>query len=142
MSELTDPRDAAVIAARAANEMKAIDVLVQKVGPFIGVTDYFVFATVRNPRQAEAVIEKMEEDLRTKAAMKPLDREISKDGSWSLLDYGPLVIHVFSQEARDYYRIEQLWSDAPFIDVRPLEGFEDMEYTDRGSALLSASEIP
>ena len=139
MSDNDGSKKAALVAAAAANELKATDILVQNVGPFIGVTDYFVFATAGNPRQGEAMIDRIEEDMRVKAGMKPMNREISKDGSWSLIDYGDVVVHVFSPEARNYYRLEQLWSEAPMIDLSAIEGFEDMELTSRGEALLESS---
>ena len=133
-------RDAAITAASAANEMKAVDILVQEVGPYIGITDYFVFATARNPRQAEAIIDKIEEDLRIKDDLKPLNRELATDGSWSLLDYGDIIVHILSEEARGFYRIEQIWPDAPMLDLESAGGLSDLEYSDRGRALLADSE--
>lgn len=131
-----DMREAALIAARAADSKKAVDVLVQDVGPFIGVTDHFVIATASNPRQVDAVIDQVEEDLREKAGLKPFNREISADSSWSLLDYGGIVVHVFMPEAREYYRLEQLWPEAELIDLEAEEGFENLEYTDRVARIL------
>lgn len=131
-------RDAALVAARAADSKKAVDIIVQEVGPLIGIADYFVMATASNPRQADAVIDEVEDCLREEAGLKPVNRELSRDGSWSLLDYGALVVHVFLPESREYYRLEQLWPDAELVDLASEEGFENLEYTDRISMVVGA----
>lgn len=132
-------RDAALIAARAADDKKATDIMVQHVSDLIGVTDYFVIVTARNTHQVDAIIDAIEDDVRTKADMKPLAREMSQDGSWSLLDYGSIVVHVFQPDTRDYYRLEQLWNDAPVIDLAAEAGLEGLEYSDRIAAMLQAN---
>lgn len=135
-------RQAALIAARAADEKKATDIMVQEVADLIGVTDYFVIVTARNNHQVDAIIDAIEEDLRQKASMKPLAREVSKDGSWSLLDFGSVVVHVFQPDTRDYYRLEQLWNDAPVIDLAAEEGFDNLEYSERIAKLIELSKKP
>lgn len=129
-------RTAAICAARAADGKKATDIMVQEVHDLIGVTDYFVIATASNPRQVDAIVDAVEDDLREKCQMKPTNREMSNDGSWSLLDYGSVVVHVFQPEARDYYMLEQLWNDAPVIDLAAEEGFENLEYSDRIAKII------
>lgn len=131
MSEETTSRQAAIIAARAADEKKATDIMVQEVRELIGVTDYFVIVTAKNTRQVDAIIDEIEEKLLEEAALKPVHREVSSDGSWSLLDYGHLVVHVFQPETREYYRLETLWNDAPIVDLSKEPGFENLEYSDR-----------
>ena len=129
-------RECALIAARAADEKKATDIMVQEVGDLIGVTDYFVIATAANNRQVEAIVDEIEEKLRTQARVKPIHREGTQDGTWSLLDYGSFVVHVFQPETRDYYRLEALWNDAPVIDLAKEAGLVDVEYSDRIAKLL------
>ena len=102
----------------------------------IGVTDYFVIATASNNRQVEAIIDEIEDAVRTKAQMKPLHREGTQDGTWSLLDYGSFVVHVFQPETREYYRLEALWNDAPVIDLAAEAGLTDIEYSDRIAKML------
>ncbi len=131
MSEETTSRQAAIIAARAADEKKATDIMVQEVRELIGVTDYFVIVTAKNTRQVDAIIDEIEEKLLEEAALKPVHKEVSSDGSWSLLDYGHLVVHVFQPETREYYRLETLWNDAPIVDLSKEPGFENLEYSDR-----------
>ena len=133
-------RECALDAARAANEKKATDIMVQEVRDLIGVTDYFVIATAANNRQVDAIVDEVEEKLRVDQGVKPLHREVSSDGSWSLLDYGNIVVHVFMPETRDFYRLEQLWNDAPIIDLAAEEGFENLEYSDRIAQIIESSK--
>ncbi len=129
-------RTCAIIAARAANKQKATDVIVQEVRDLVGETDYFVIATAANTRQAEAVVDEVEDQLRKRAHVKPLHRELAQDSSWLLLDYGDVVVHVFRSEAREYYRLESMWSDAPILDLTQEEGFADAVYSPRIAEML------
>lgn len=133
--ELTS-KECALIAARAADEKKATDIMVQEVRELIGVTDYFVIATAANNRQVEAIIDEIEDNVREQAHLKPLHREGTQDGTWSLLDYGSFVVHVFQPETREYYRLEALWNDAPVIDLAAEAGLTEIEYSDRIAKML------
>ena len=130
------PREIAIIAARAADEKKATDLLVQEVGALVSVTDYFVIATASNSRQVKAIVEAIDEAVKKQAGIDPLHREETRDGSWELLDYGSVVVHVFQPETREFYRLEALWNDAPVMDLAAEAGIEDMEYSDRIAKLL------
>lgn len=129
-------RQCALCAARAADEKKATDILVQDVRELVSITDYFVIVTAANSRQVEAIIDEIEEALREQMHIKPSHTEDSRDGSWSLLDYGDVVVHVFMPEAREYYRLEELWNDAPTIDLAAEAGLTDVEYSDRIQKML------
>ena len=134
------PRDMAIIAARAADEKKATDIIVQNVGELISVTEYFVIVTAANSRQVGAIIDEIEEAERKQANAKPLHREETRDGSWELLDYGSVVVHVFQPETREYYRLEALWNDAPVMDLAAEAGIEDAVYSDRIAAMLGSRQ--
>ena len=131
------PREMAIIAARAADAKKATDIVVQNVGDIISVTDYFVIVTAANSRQVNAIIDEIEEAERLQAHIKPLHREETRDGSWELLDYGSVVVHVFQPETREYYRLEALWNDAPVMDLAAEAGIEGAVYSDRIAAILN-----
>ena len=128
-------RECALIAARAADERKATDIVVVKVGDVLDVTDYFVIATGANTPQVEAILDNIEEKVREEGGMKPLSREQTKDHSWELLDYGSFVVDVFQPEAREFYRLETLWGDAPIIDLAEA-GIEHPEYSERIAKLV------
>jgi len=141
MTEAT-PKDMAIIAARAADEKKATDIIVQNVGEIISVTEYLVIVTAANSRQVSAIIDEIEEQEREQANVKPLHREETRDGSWELLDYGSVVVHVFQPETREFYRLEALWNDAPVMDLAAEAGIIDAVYSDRIAALLGDREAP
>lgn len=83
------------------------------VGEIMGITEWFVVTSGANPRQVRAIIEEIEEQITRAGGPKP-QRIEGKDGlDWVLVDYGPFVIHVFSNESREYYDLERLWKDVP-----------------------------
>ena len=135
-NEQKTSRELAIIAAQAADEKKATDILVQDVAELVGETDFFVIVTASNSRQVNAIVDNIEEEVRRKGGMKPTHREGGAEGMWTLLDYGEFVVHVFQPEAHDYYRLEALWNDAPVLDLSQEEGFEEMVYSDRIAKLL------
>lgn len=140
MSEQTTGREQALLAARAADEKKATDIIVQDVTDLHSMTDYFVIATAANNRQVEAIIDEIEKKLREEAHAKPIHREGIEEGTWALLDYGDVIVHVFQPEARDYYRLEQLWNDAPIIDLKAA-GITDVTYSERIDKLIQQSTV-
>ncbi len=133
-------RECAIIAARAADAKKATDIMVQEVGCLVSVTDYFVIVTAANSRQVEAIVDEIEERVRLDAGRKPLHREGTRDGLWSLLDYGDFVVHVFQPETRDYYRLEDLWNDAPLVDLAAEAGLSEVAYSERIAKLLARAK--
>jgi ribosome-associated protein len=102
-------------AAQAADDKKAEDVVVLEMIDFSNVTDYFVIVTASNKILMEAVAGAVEERLKS-LGVKPIGREGRGQGGWLLIDFGALVLHVFSPEAREYYRLDKLWADAPVVD--------------------------
>lgn len=107
--------DKVMIAARAADSKKATDILIQDVRELVGITDFFVIATAQNNRQISAVLDAIEEAEIKEAGVKPFSVEGAQEGFWALQDYGDFVVHVFQPEGRDYYRLEEIWNDAPTI---------------------------
>ena len=79
---------------------------IEKVSTF---TDYFVVATVPNPRQMTALIDTLDTGLRDEG-IRPYRSEGAPDSGWVLIDFGGVIVHLFGPEERDYYAIEQLWS--------------------------------
>jgi ribosome-associated protein len=102
----------AVQAARAAGEMFAKDVTIIDLRELVSYTDYFVVASAETERQtrriAEEVIEKMIEQ-----GHRPRSKRLDEGTSWISLDFVDVVVHVFTDEARDFYRLESLWRSAP-----------------------------
>ena len=114
-------RDIAILAAQAADEKKATDVIVLDVAETLVITSYFVIATAANDRQARSIADEVETALREKAKMKPIGREGEREATWILLDFGDLVFHVFQPDERGFYRLEKLWGTVPRVDVPGIE---------------------
>lgn len=106
----------ALAAAAAAEDKKATDVRILDLGELLGITDYFVLASGSNERQLDTIVDEIQRQL-AERGRKPRRREGTKDTGWVLLDYGDVVIHAFTEEQREYYALERLWSDAPTVDV-------------------------
>ena len=111
----------AKIAATAADDKKATDIIVLDLSTTTDVCDYFVICTVANNPMMDAVTEAIQEKVRINCGEKPFSVEGRAGATWVLVDYGTVVIHVFREEARDFYRLERLWGDAPHVQL-DLEG--------------------
>jgi ribosome-associated protein len=107
-------RELALVAANAAADKLATDIVLIDVSERLVITDVFVIATGNNERQVEAIVDEVEEKLR-QAGVKPLRREGRRDGRWVLLDYADIVVHVQHAEERVFYALERLWKDCPAI---------------------------
>ena len=132
MTEHSAFKEQALAAARAIDEKKGTDIVIQDVSDLLNVTDYFVICTAANNRRVDAIAEEVEEQLFKDFGIKPVSK-------WVLMDYGPIVVHIFQPGPRDYYRLEQLWDAAPTVDVA-LAGIEDPVYTERIARLLERAE--
>ncbi len=108
-----DSRQLALIAAEAASDKKAEDIVAVEVANLLVVTDYFVIGTGQNDRQVRAIADEVEDQLREKAGVKPIGREGTEEGKWVLLDFADIVVHIFQPDERDFYRLERLWGEAP-----------------------------
>jgi len=104
------------IAALAADEKLATDVVVLDVSEQLVITDCFVIASAPNERQVNAIVDNIEDKLR-EAGHKPVRREGTREGRWTLLDYIDVVIHVQHNDERNFYALERLWKDCPTITV-------------------------
>jgi ribosome-associated protein len=126
MTATEHARELGLVAANAAANKIATDIVLIDVSDRLAITDVFVIATGSNERQVEAIVDEVEEQLRRVGA-KPLRREGRRDGRWVLLDYGDIVVHVQHAEERVYYALERLWKDCPTIpfDPRPALAGED-----------------
>jgi ribosome-associated protein len=107
-----ESREAAVAAARAAAAKQAEHITILDVHGLIVITDYFVICSGATERQVRTIVEEIERALR-ELGRKPVRREGESERRWVLLDYVDLVVHVFTEQEREYYDLERLWGDAP-----------------------------
>ena len=104
-------------AALAAVDALGKDADVFYVGDSLGVTEWFVVATGSNHRQVRSIVEKVEEQVAISHDITPLRIEGKTAGEWVLMDFGDFVVHVFIEEARDFYDLSRLWSDMPRMEL-------------------------
>jgi ribosome-associated protein len=119
--DLTTSKSLALDAANAAENKKATDVVILDVGDLVGITEFFVLVSTSNPRQLDTVIDDVHAVLKT-GGRAPLRREGTNLDGWMVLDYGDVVVHVFTETQRDYYDLERLWADAPRIEAGATTG--------------------
>ncbi len=104
------------VAAAAAADKLATDIIAYDVSDQLVITDAFLLCSASNDRQVRAIVDEIEEKLRRVGA-KPVRREGEREGRWVLLDYIDVVIHVQHAEERVYYALERLWKDCPRIPL-------------------------
>lgn len=106
----------AEIAAAAAADKLARDIIAYDVSEQLVITDVFLLCSAANDRQVRAVVEEVEDKLR-RAGAKPVRREGEREGRWILLDYLDIVIHIQHAEERAFYALERLWKDCPRVPM-------------------------
>ncbi len=104
------------IAAGAAADKLATDIIAYDVSEQLVITDAFLLCSASNDRQVKAIVDEIEEKLR-RADAKPIRREGEREGRWVLLDYIDVVIHVQHADERVFYALERLWKDCPRIPL-------------------------
>ena len=102
--------------AEVADSKKAADLVALDMRKLVGYTDFLVICTARNERQAKAIESGVFEELKSDG-VRPTRVEGERDAQWLLMDYLDCVLHVFTPEARDRYRLEVLWGEAEQVDL-------------------------
>jgi ribosome-associated protein len=101
--------------AGLAEEKLAQDIVILDMRPVCAYTDYFVVCSGQNPRQTKAIVDEVRYGLKQERVL-PHAVEGEREGTWIVADYTDVVLHVFTPEMRDYYRLEELWEDVPSIE--------------------------
>ncbi len=104
------------IAARAADEKKAQGLVVLRLTAITEFTDYFLICTGNSSRQTQAIADAVTEELK-KVNTRPLHTEGYNNAEWILIDYGAFVVHIFTEQSRNFYDLERLWRDAEKVEV-------------------------
>jgi len=107
------PEEIALAIADYAADRKALDIVQLDLRGIIGYTDYFVICSGRSDRQTKAIHDAIHEGMKHEHGILPRRVEGAGDARWILMDYLDVVVHVFTPETREYYRLEQLWGEAP-----------------------------
>jgi ribosome-associated protein len=98
-------------------DKQATAIVLLDVHELTNIAAYFVIATVDNERQAKAIEDNLLETLKLHQNIRPLHAEGlgGQGGGWSVLDYGDVIVHLFTEEMREYYKLEELWSKAQVL---------------------------
>ena len=114
---MKEPKELALLAAKALSDKKGKEIQVLEIADLTTLADYFVIATGSSNTQINALIDNVEKVLTEEAGEEPLHREGYRGGTWVLLDYGCIAVHVFNAEAREFYDLERLWRDGKNVDL-------------------------
>jgi ribosome-associated protein len=113
-----NPEQMATAIADLASDRKAIDIVALDLRGIIGYADYFVICSGRTDRQARAIHDAIHQSMKDEYGLIPRRTEGMPEARWILLDYLDVVVHVFTPEMREYYRLEQLWREAPALALQ------------------------
>lgn len=102
--------------ARAAARKTDASTVVLDVGEVLSITGWFVITSGTSNRQVRAIAEGIEEDVFLSGGPKPVRVEGLDDGTWVLVDYGDVIVHIFDEETRAFYDLERLWRDVPVLE--------------------------
>jgi len=120
------------IARRIADlldDKKGVEITALDVRGLANFADYFVFCSGRSDRQTKALHDAVREGMKADPGLLPVHTEGERERRWILLDYGDVIAHIMIPEVRDYYRLEQLWSDAPQLELE-ISGAGDLAEDD------------
>ena len=113
---MVNAKEMALAAAKALDSKKGRDIKVLEIDKITTLADYFVICSGGSNTQINALGDEVEKEL-TLAGEEPLHREGYRGGTWVLLDYGCVVVHIFNDEARKFYSLEHLWADGEEVDL-------------------------
>lgn len=118
--ELENAKEMARIAYHALTEKKGEDVRAIQITEVATFADYFIIADGTNPSQVNALVDNVEEKM-SEAGYEPKRIEGIRNSNWILMDYGDIIVHVFSKEDRLFYDLERIWKDGKEISAEELE---------------------
>ena len=104
------------LCAHAASDKKANDILILDIGKLTSFADYFVICSAPSERQVQAIVRNVQDEARL-ANNKSVGVEGLESSSWVLVDFGDVVFHCFTDSAREYYKLESFWTEAPRIEL-------------------------
>ena len=113
------PAEIAGIAARALEDKKARDVKILKTAEQTVIADYFVICNGTSSTHIKALVDEVDRKL-SEAGEPPIRREGLRSDIWVLMDFGSVIVHVFTDEARKFYNLERLWSDSEEVPLSSL----------------------
>jgi len=117
---LSDSLELAQLAASVIDENKAEDLVILDVQEHVWITDYFILATGQSRPHIKFLQQELKKRLGEVKEREPSLSEGNADEGWLLVDYGDIIVHIFSENQREYYNLEGLWADAEQIPIEEL----------------------
>lgn len=111
------PKETALLLAKALDSKKGLDIKALETGHLTTLADYFVLCSATSTTQIKALADACEKAMKEQAGEDPHHVEGHRGGTWILLDFSAVVVHIFNEEAREFYDLERLWSDAVPVDL-------------------------
>ena len=111
------PKETALLLAKALDSRKGINIKVLETGHLTTLADYFVLCSATSSTQIRALSDACEKAMKEQAGEDPHHVEGHRGGTWVLLDFSAVVVHIFNEEAREFYDLERLWSDGKPLDL-------------------------
>jgi ribosome-associated protein len=108
-----EPTRLADLISGYASDVKALDIVELDLRGVLGYTDYFVICSGGTDRQTKAIHDRIHENMKKQHGLLPRRVEGLSEARWILMDYLDVIVHIFTPDAREYYRLEQLWGEAP-----------------------------
>ena len=112
-------KEVAACAAKALDDRKGVDISLLEIADVTTLAEYFLICTGTSSTHVKSLCDAVEMAM-DQAGEPVLRREGHRSGTWVLLDYGCLVVHVFTEETRQFYDLERLWNDAKKVDLEPI----------------------
>jgi ribosome-associated protein len=111
------PEAIAAAVGEYATDVKAENLITIDLREYISYTDYFVICTGRSDRQVKAIHDRVAEGMKREHDMRSIRVDGASQAQWILMDYGDVVVHIFTAEMREYYQLEKLWGEAPQLEM-------------------------
>ena len=111
------PKETALFLAKALDSKKGVDIKVLETGALTTLADYFVLCSATSSTQIRALADACEKAMKEDHGELPHHVEGHRQGTWVLMDFSSVVVHIFNEEAREFYDLERLWSDAAPVDL-------------------------
>ena len=111
-----DSRKFVMDAAGAADEKNALDIQILNIDKLSNIADYFLICSAVSVRQTKTIAEEIVKKLKS-VGERPFKSAGVDKGEWIVIDFGHFVVHIFTEEMRDYYQLERLWKDAPKLEL-------------------------
>ena len=111
------PEEIAAAVAEYAGDVKAENLVTLDLREYISYTDYFVICTGRSDRQVKAIHDRINEGMKHEHDMRTIRVDGVSGAQWILMDYGDVIVHIFTPEMRGYYQLERLWGEAPQLEM-------------------------